>query len=99
MLCADSATAAPSRRDTTGQSPHRRRLLFGVTLNVRTESTSYSLRFKFVDLLRRQHIIAAETGEVRMPSVARMINVADLRNAAHRRLPKAVFEYLDGGAE
>jgi L-lactate dehydrogenase (FMN-dependent) and related alpha-hydroxy acid dehydrogenases len=28
-----------------------------------------------------------------------MINVADLRSAACRRLPKAVFDYLDGGAD
>jgi L-lactate dehydrogenase (cytochrome) len=34
-----------------------------------------------------------------MPSPARIINVADLRSAAHRRLPKAVFDYLDGGAD
>ena len=32
-------------------------------------------------------------------AAARCINVADLRLAAHRRLPKAVFEYLDGGAD
>jgi isopentenyl diphosphate isomerase/L-lactate dehydrogenase-like FMN-dependent dehydrogenase len=30
---------------------------------------------------------------------ARIVNVDDLRNAAHRRLPKAVFDYLDGGAD
>jgi L-lactate dehydrogenase (cytochrome) len=30
---------------------------------------------------------------------ARIVNVDDLRNAAHRRLPKAVFGYLDGGAD
>lgn len=28
-----------------------------------------------------------------------MINIADLRRLAMRRLPKAVFDYLDGGAE
>lgn len=28
-----------------------------------------------------------------------LINIADLRNAARRRLPKAVFDYLDGGAD
>ena len=34
-----------------------------------------------------------------MPSAARIINIDDLRRAAHRRLPKAVFDYLDGGAD
>jgi isopentenyl diphosphate isomerase/L-lactate dehydrogenase-like FMN-dependent dehydrogenase len=34
-----------------------------------------------------------------MSSAARMINVADLRTAARRRLPDAVFDYLDGGAD
>jgi isopentenyl diphosphate isomerase/L-lactate dehydrogenase-like FMN-dependent dehydrogenase len=29
----------------------------------------------------------------------RVVNVADLRALAERRLPKAVFDYLDGGAE
>lgn len=30
---------------------------------------------------------------------SRVVNVADLRRAAQRRLPRAVFEYVDGGAE
>ncbi len=29
----------------------------------------------------------------------RVINIEDLRRLAHRRLPRAVFDYLDGGAE
>lgn len=29
----------------------------------------------------------------------RVVNIADLRRAAQRRLPRAVFEYVDGGAE
>lgn len=29
----------------------------------------------------------------------RVINISDLRRAAQRRLPRAVFDYLDGGAE
>src|SRR5882762_2686899 len=29
----------------------------------------------------------------------RVVNIADLRKLAKRRLPKAVFDYLDGGAE
>src|SRR5262245_34113673 len=30
---------------------------------------------------------------------ARAINIADLRLAARRRLPRAVFDYIDGGAD
>src|ERR1700730_15694320 len=29
----------------------------------------------------------------------RVVNIQDLRNLAERRLPKVVFDYLDGGAE
>jgi isopentenyl diphosphate isomerase/L-lactate dehydrogenase-like FMN-dependent dehydrogenase len=29
----------------------------------------------------------------------RVVNIEDLRRLAHRRLPKVVFDYLDGGAE
>jgi hypothetical protein len=29
----------------------------------------------------------------------RVVNIADLRSLARRRLPEAVFDYLDGGAE
>ena len=28
-----------------------------------------------------------------------IVNIADLRRAARRRLPKALFEFIDGGAE
>jgi hypothetical protein len=28
----------------------------------------------------------------------RVLNVEDLRTLAHKRLPKVVFDYLDGGA-
>jgi L-lactate dehydrogenase (cytochrome) len=36
-----------------------------------------------------------------MPSIGppRIVNVEDLRRAAKRRLPRAVFDYIDGGAE
>jgi isopentenyl diphosphate isomerase/L-lactate dehydrogenase-like FMN-dependent dehydrogenase len=34
-----------------------------------------------------------------MANVARAVNVADLRTMARRRLPRAVFDYIDGGAE
>src|SRR5246127_2816813 len=30
---------------------------------------------------------------------SRAVSIADLRSLARRRLPKAVFDYLDGGAE
>jgi isopentenyl diphosphate isomerase/L-lactate dehydrogenase-like FMN-dependent dehydrogenase len=32
-------------------------------------------------------------------SSSRVVNIADLRRIAERRVPKAVFDYLDGGAE
>jgi L-lactate dehydrogenase (cytochrome) len=34
-----------------------------------------------------------------MASVARALNVADLRDLARRRLPRVVFDYIDGGAD
>src|SRR5579863_9395148 len=34
-----------------------------------------------------------------MPSLARVVSVADLRALAERRVPRAVFDYIDGGAE
>ena len=34
-----------------------------------------------------------------MADVSRFVNVADLRQAAKRRLPRAVFDYIDGGAD
>ena len=33
------------------------------------------------------------------PTIARVVSIADFRPIARRRLPKAVFDYLDGGAE
>src|SRR5947207_6140226 len=32
-------------------------------------------------------------------SPSRVVNIADLRRIAEQRLPRAVFDYLDGGAE
>src|SRR5512141_330009 len=32
-------------------------------------------------------------------SLARVVNIADLRKLAQKRLPRVVFDYLDGGAE
>ncbi len=34
-----------------------------------------------------------------MASVSRAVNIADLRAMAKRRLPRSVFDYIDGGAE
>jgi L-lactate dehydrogenase (cytochrome) len=34
-----------------------------------------------------------------MPDVSRAVTIADLRAAAKRRLPQAVFDYIDGGAD
>ncbi len=34
-----------------------------------------------------------------MPKVSRAVNIADLRLMAQRRLPKPIFDYVDGGAE
>jgi L-lactate dehydrogenase (cytochrome) len=34
-----------------------------------------------------------------MADVSRALTIADLRRAARRRLPRAVFDYIDGGAE
>ena len=34
-----------------------------------------------------------------MADLTRYVNIADLRRAAERRLPRAVFDYIDGGAD
>ena len=34
-----------------------------------------------------------------MPDVSKAVNIFDLRSMAQRRLPKMVFDYIDGGAE
>ena len=31
--------------------------------------------------------------------LSQMVNIADLRRAAKRRLPRVVFDYIDGGAD
>src|SRR5690348_8583769 len=31
--------------------------------------------------------------------LARVVNIGDLRRLAHRRLPRVVFDYIDGGAD
>jgi L-lactate dehydrogenase (cytochrome) len=34
-----------------------------------------------------------------MSAVSKAVNIADLRAMAQRRLPKMVFDYIDGGAD
>ena len=34
-----------------------------------------------------------------MADLARAVNIADLRRLAQRRLPRAIFDFFDGGAE
>ncbi|HEU4922917.1 MAG TPA: alpha-hydroxy-acid oxidizing protein, partial [Burkholderiales bacterium] len=34
-----------------------------------------------------------------MPNLARAVNIEDLRVLAKRRLPRAIFDFFDGGAE
>jgi L-lactate dehydrogenase (cytochrome) len=34
-----------------------------------------------------------------MADLSRFVNIADLRRAAEKRLPRAVFDYIDGGAD
>ena len=34
-----------------------------------------------------------------MGAIPRAVNIADLRRMAQKRLPRVVFDYLDGGAE
>jgi isopentenyl diphosphate isomerase/L-lactate dehydrogenase-like FMN-dependent dehydrogenase len=38
-------------------------------------------------------------GSLRALNSSRVVNIADLRKLAQRRLPRAVFDYLDGGAD
>src|SRR5437763_16174637 len=40
--------------------------------------------------------MATSSKSVKSP---RVVNIEDLRNLARRRLPKMVFDYLDGGAD
>jgi L-lactate dehydrogenase (cytochrome) len=47
-----------------------------------------------LDLARGQHYYHQHT-----VNTSRVVNIEDLRSLARRRLPKAVFDYLDGGAE
>lgn len=47
-----------------------------------------------LDLAQCQHYYHQHT-----VNTSRVVNIEDLRSLARRRLPKAVFDYLDGGAE
>src|SRR5438046_5345687 len=44
----------------------------------------------------QEYSVAMTSQAVKSP---RVVNIADLRALAQRRLPRAVFDYLDGGAE
>ena len=35
----------------------------------------------------------------RTVAAPRVVNIADLRRCAERRLPRVVFDYIDGGAD
>jgi len=41
----------------------------------------------------------ASSKQMRKLKPSRVVNIADLRQIAQRRVPKAVFDYLDGGAD
>ena len=43
--------------------------------------------------------VAAMSGRVRSVASPRVVNISDLRRAAERRLPRVVFDYVDGGAD
>jgi len=42
---------------------------------------------------------AAKKNKMGKLSASRVVNIADLRRMAERRVPRAVFDYLDGGAD
>ena len=42
---------------------------------------------------------SAQHDNARSVALPRVINIEDLRRAAKRRLPRVVFDYIDGGAE
>jgi L-lactate dehydrogenase (cytochrome) len=52
-----------------------------------------------VDKPSPPHVGKLSSPDVRKLSPPHVINIADLRRLAQRRLPKLVFDYLDGGAE
>ncbi|MGB9069091.1 MAG: alpha-hydroxy acid oxidase [Candidatus Acidiferrales bacterium] len=43
--------------------------------------------------------VAAMSGRARRVASPRVVNISDLRRVAERRLPRVVFDYVDGGAE
>jgi isopentenyl diphosphate isomerase/L-lactate dehydrogenase-like FMN-dependent dehydrogenase len=43
--------------------------------------------------------VSAMSSEARSVASPRVVNIGDLRRAAERRLPRVVFDYVDGGAE
>jgi L-lactate dehydrogenase (cytochrome) len=43
--------------------------------------------------------VAAMSGRARSVASPRVVNIGDLRRVAERRLPRVVFDYVDGGAD
>jgi isopentenyl diphosphate isomerase/L-lactate dehydrogenase-like FMN-dependent dehydrogenase len=43
--------------------------------------------------------VAAVSGRARSVASPRVVNISDLRRVAERRLPRVVFDYVDGGAD
>jgi isopentenyl diphosphate isomerase/L-lactate dehydrogenase-like FMN-dependent dehydrogenase len=43
--------------------------------------------------------VAAMSGRARSVASPRVVNISDLRRVAQRRLPRVVFDYVDGGAD
>src|SRR5271170_7920250 len=55
---------------------------------------SVGWRFR-LDLARAAALLSCST----LVNTSRVVNIEDLRRMAQRRLPRSVFDYLDGGAE
>jgi len=49
--------------------------------------------------MRKARVRAAMTREERRVASPRVVNIGDLRRIAQARLPRVVFDYVDGGAE
>jgi len=49
--------------------------------------------------MRRDRVMSRTAGNARRVAAPRVLNIEDLRRLARRRLPRVVFDYIDGGAE
>ena len=61
---------------------------------IRSTKRGEPLLLFHLDLACRRHYHLQHT-----VNISRVVNIEDLRRMAQRRLPKSVFDYLDGGAE